>query len=132
MAAEHLDSLVSVGKQSAYSELIDVWDECQIPGWDGYDACPVQKETFEQAWAIVSALPMGYPLPSFNAEPDGHITLEWYHHPRWILSVSVSPEGWLYYAGLFGESITQGSEYFLGDVPKNILDLIEKVNTKAI
>jgi len=130
--AEHLDSSVSFGKQSAYNELIDIWDECQIPGWDGYDAHPVEKDTFDQAWAVVESLPITYPLPSFNAEPDGHITLEWYRHPRWILSVSVSPEGWLYYAGLFGESSPQGSEYFWGDVPKTILNLIERVNTKII
>jgi hypothetical protein len=62
-----------------------------------------------------------------GAEPDGHITLEWYRGPRWTLSVSVSPDGMLYYAALFGSSEVRGAEPFFGDVPDIILSLIRRV-----
>lgn len=130
--SEHFEQSVVLGKQSAYNELIELWDECKNDDWDGYDALPVQEKTFYLAFEVIDALPLGYPLPSFGAEPDGHITLEWYCHPRWILSVSVSPDGYLYYAALFGDSLIKGEETFLGDIPEIILDLVEKINIKKI
>ncbi len=129
---EHLEQSVVFGKKLAYNELIELWDECKNNDWDGYDAFAVQEATFNFAWNFIDALPLGYPLPSFGAEPDGHITLEWYRHPRWIFSVSVSPEGYLYYAALFGDSIVKGEETFLGEIPTIILDLVEKINIKKI
>jgi hypothetical protein len=130
--SQHFSQSVVLGKQSAYNELIELWDECQTPDWDGYDALPIKEKTFNNAWAVIEALPLGCPLPSFGAEPDGHITLEWYRHPRWILSISVSPEGYLYYAALFGDSSVKGADTFLGKIPTTILNLIERVNIKEI
>ena len=130
--SQHFSQSITLGKQSAYNELIEIWDECKLPDWDGYNAFPIQEKTFYYTWSVIDALPLGCPLPSLGAEADGHITLEWYRHPRWILSVSVSPEGYLYYAALFGDSIIKGEETFLGDIPTTILNLIERVNIKKI
>lgn len=129
---QHFSNSIIYGKQSAYSELSEVWDECKAKNWDGYDAFPIQKETFNNTLTVIEALPLGSPLPSFSAEPDGHITLEWYRHPRWILSVSVSPEGYLYYAALFGDSPMSGSEFFFGEIPVTIISLIERVTLEKI
>ena len=118
----------SLSKQSAYDELAEVWEECQIPNWDGYDAVAVEKQTYSNAYFVIESLPLGTSLPSVGAEPDGHITMEWYRNPRWSLSVSVSPEGMLYYAALFGSANIRGSEPFLGDFPENILNIIQKVH----
>ncbi|MFH0937823.1 MAG: hypothetical protein V1899_00835 [Planctomycetota bacterium] len=68
------------------------------------------------------------PMPSVGAEPDGHVTLEWHHSSRRTLSVSVSPDGELHYAALFGASKVYGTEPFFGNVPKSILDLISQVD----
>lgn len=130
--SRYFSQSVTLGKQSAYNELIQLWDECKIQNWDGYDAFPIQEKTFKNAWDVIDALPLGYPLPSFGAEPDGHITLEWYCHPRWILSVSVSPEGYLYYAALFGDNSLKGTDTFLGSISETILNLIKRVNLKKI
>jgi len=129
---QHFSKSVVFGKQQAYNELIELWDECKTPDWDGYDALPVLEKTFQNAWAVIQALPLTCPLPTLGAEPDGHITLEWYRHPRWIFSISVSPEGYLYYAALFGEDSTNGSEFFLGEISTRILNLIEQVNIQKI
>jgi hypothetical protein len=119
---------ITLGKQSAHDGLAMVWNECQVPNWDGYEALAIQPATFNNAYLFIEVLPLGYPLPSVGVEADGHLTLEWYRHPRWTLSISVSPEGILYFAALFGESDVRGSEPFLGIIPKSILDLIQRVH----
>jgi hypothetical protein len=70
------------------SELASVADECSAPNWDGYQAKPVSKDAFRRAYFFVEALPLDTPIPSVGAEPDGHLTLEWYRAPRRVLSVS--------------------------------------------
>lgn len=108
-------------------ELAEVWEECSVPDWDGYDAYPVTADAFENATRFLLALPLGIPVPAVGAEPDGHITLEWYQSRRRTLSVSVSPDGELYYAALLGPGRASGREPFFGEVPKTILELIERV-----
>ena len=131
-ASQHFRESAVFGKQSVYSELIELFDECKYPDWDGHDAFPVQETTFNNVWAVIDALPLGFPLPSFNAEPDGNITLEWYRHPRWILSISISPDKELFFAALFGNSSIKGSEIFFGDIPTTILNLIQRVNIQTV
>jgi hypothetical protein len=127
----HFRSSIVFGKQSAYSELATVWNECKIPNWDGYDALAIQPVTWLNTRNFIDVLPLGYPLPSVGAEPDGHMTLEWYRHPRRTLSISISPEGTLYYAALFGNNDARGTESFFGDIPKSILQLIQRVSPHA-
>jgi len=79
------------------------------------------------AQQFLDALPFGTPPPSFGAEPDGHITMEWHHSVRRTLSVSVSPEGELHYAAILGSNKTYGTEVFYGEAPKKIVDLIFEV-----
>ena len=114
-------------KQSAYDELVNVWEECKTANWDGYNAFPVQEQTFNKTYSLIEALPLGFPLPSVGAEPDGHLTLEWYVRPQRTFSISISPEGILYYAGLFDDSDPRGVEVFWGRVPQTILELIQRV-----
>jgi len=125
---KHLASSAVLGKQTALIELASVWEECQHPNWDGYNALAVQPETLINTYHFVESLPLGYPLPSISAEPDGHMALEWYQNPSWTLSVSVSPESDLYYAALFGANTVRGSEVFHDDVPRIILGLIQRVH----
>ena len=124
---EYFDQSVTLGKQSAYNELFTFWQECQLPDWDGYNAFAVQEKTLFNARWFIESLPLGISLPSIGAEPDGHLTLEWYSNPRCLLSVSISPEGMLYYAALLGGRDERGSEHFWTDVPQSILELIKEV-----
>jgi len=114
--------------KGSFSELDRVYDECRTSGWDGYGALPVSVDAFESAARLLLALPLGTPAPSIGAEPDGHITLEWYKSPRQTLSVSVSPDGQLHFAALMGASKQYGTEPFYGNMPQAILDLIYRVS----
>jgi hypothetical protein len=97
-------------------------------GWDGYDALPITKGTIDRATAFLESLPNSIQPPTVGAEPDGHITFEWYSSPHRLLSVSVSPEGDLHYAALIGHNRAYGTEMFLGDAPKEILGLIRRID----
>ncbi len=124
----HLTELQTYSKQPAFESLWDCWQACKTPNWDGYEALPVEQDAYREAYQFIEALPLGYPLPSVGAEPDGHLTLDWCRHPRWTLSVSISPEGMLHYAALFGTEDPRGSCTFVGDVPDSLLFLIRKVS----
>lgn len=115
------------GLDSVRSELCGVWESCRIPEWDGPGSSPVTQGTLLNARALVESLPLGTPLPSIGAEPDGQITLEWYRSPRNVLSVSVTDNGVLHYAGLFGLNREWGTEAFFREVPSKILGLIQRV-----
>ena len=113
--------------QGSFSELHHVYTECSHRGWDGYGAEPISGAAFGFAYRFLNTLPLGTPAPSIGAEPDGHITLEWYKSPRRVLSVSVSPDGELHYAAFIGASKQYGTEPFYGVVPDAILEPIERV-----
>lgn len=126
--SDHFNQSVTFSKQPTYDELWDVWQDCKEPNWDGYDAIPVDRGTFQNAYRFVESLPLGYLPSSVGAEPDGHLALEWHRNPRWTLSVSVSPEGTLHYAALLGAEDPRGSCPFFGDISENLLSLIRRVS----
>lgn len=113
--------------KGVFDELNEVLAECGEPNWDGYGAQPVSDAAYRLTREFLKALPLGTPAPSIGAEPDGHLTVEWYRSPRRTLSVSISPEGDLHYAALMGSAKAYGTEPFLGEAPKVIVDLIHRV-----
>lgn len=115
--------------KGAFDDLNQVYADCLEPNWDGYGATPVSEATYRLAYQFLEALPLGAPLPSFGAEPDGHLTMEWHRSPRWTLSISVSPEGELHYAALLGTRKAYGTEPFFGDASRTMMDLIQQVTT---
>lgn len=112
--------------KGSINEFYRVFEDCRGANWDGYGAVPVSQEAFRHAYRFLEALPLGTPAPSVGAEPDGHITFEWYQSPRRTLSVSISPEGELHYAALLGLKKAYGTEPFFGEAPKDIVDLIHR------
>lgn len=118
---------LGLGMMDGFNELYKTAKECSVANWDGYGAVPVASETFTQAKNFLEALPLGTIVPTIGAEPDGHITLEWYNSVRRTLSISISPEGELHYAALLGHKKRYGTEPFWGDVPDVIMDIIRQV-----
>ncbi len=126
----HFENSVSFGlpKNDVLNELFEIAEECKASNWDGYGATPVTEDTYRVAYRLLEALPLGMPVPTVGAEPDGHLTLEWYRSPRRTLSVSISPDGDLHYAALLGPSDKDyGTKPFFDEFPKTILDLIRRV-----
>lgn len=114
------------GKKT-FDELSLIFEECREADWDGYQAEPVSEGTYQLAAQFLKALPLGTSAPAIGAEPDGHITMDWYRSSRRTLSVSISPESELHYAALVGSGKAYGTEPFFGDVPETIMNLIKRV-----
>jgi len=114
----------TLGHELALEELGKVWEECRNPGWDGYDALPVDQDTLRAAYTLIESLPFGFPRPTIGAEPDGQLTLEWRSSSRRVLSVSVDPDGYLHYAGLFGTDKRYGTLAYFSTAPEQLLQLV--------
>lgn len=117
----------TLGHREALHELWEVWDECREANWDGYNAFPVDQETYRAAYMLIESLPLRFPRPSIGAEPDGQLTLEWYKSPRRCLSVSVDPNGLLHYAGLYGTNKRYGTMAFFSSAPGELIQLVRDV-----
>ncbi len=126
---QRLQESYILGQQAkgSFNALYKVFVDCSQPNWDGYGAVPITEHTLLLAKQFLGALPLGIPAPSIGAEPDGHITIEWYRSTRRTLSVSVSPDGDLHYAALIGASKYYGTEPFYGNAPMVIVNLIHRV-----
>ena len=119
---------LGLGPKGVFDDLERIFKECRMANWDGYDAVPVRLETLIYTRRFLLALPWGTPPPAVGAEPDGHLTLEWYRSPRRTLSISVSPDGDLHYAALLGPRTRYGTELFVNEVPRVIIDLIDEMS----
>ena len=120
--------LAKQAKARTWQELNEVRLGCSVANWDGFGASPVAWTTFSHAWEFVDALPQGFPMPTPGAEPDGHITLEWYKSPRQIISVSMDPERQINFAAIWPEGKRKkGAMRFNEDAPLDLLDLIHTV-----
>lgn len=131
-AVEDLEKPLSLrdGRAEILQDLESFAESCSRPGWDGYGAEAVSPRTLENAQSFVNAFPQGIPMPTIGAEPDGHLTLEWYRSPNWVLSVSVTPENKLCYAAILGNSKAYGEEPFLGWIPERLMGIITRLPLK--
>ncbi|MGI8980922.1 MAG: hypothetical protein ACR2FY_16975 [Pirellulaceae bacterium] len=118
---------VTFSRQPAYDALWEAWQPCKVANWDGEGAEAIEQVTYQNAYRLIEALPSGFPSPTVTAEPDGHISLEWYRHPRQILTVSISPEGTLYWAALVGSEDPRGSCRLFDEFPETLRHWIARV-----
>ncbi len=133
--AHHAADLPNQGtwadRQKVFQALAAQSETCAQHNWDSHGAEPVTLDTYRCAYRFLECLPPGVPMPEVGAEPDGHLTLEWYRTPSRVLSVSISPEGELNYAALLGDTSRRtGSEKFRNEAPPDLLHLIRRVFAK--
>lgn len=121
---------LGVQAKGLLNQLDEVAGECKVAGWDGYNALPVVQSTIGYAHRFLLALPLGISIPSIGSEPDGCITFEWYQSPIKILSISMSPDGYIHYAYLNGRVKRHGSEPFIGSISREIVQLIDSIVNK--
>lgn len=117
--------------EQARQQLSQIATECCAPNWDGHGARAVSHDAHLQAYRFLESLPLGAEIPSPGVDPDGELTFEWHHGPHHTLSVSVTEEGDLHYAALIGSNKTFGTEAFLGDLPKTIVELISRLSATS-
>ena len=112
--------------------LVEIAAECNIVGWDGYDALPVSKETLEAANRFILMLPLTtLPTPDISPEPTGRIAFEWYKNKGLVFVASVDGAGLVHYAGVFGVGCkASGSEYLTSFLPPPIRENIFRLETR--
>lgn len=115
--------------KKAIDDLRKVFEDCREADWDGYQAEPVTEDAYQLAIQFLKALPLGTSEPAIGAEPDGHLTMEWYRSPHRTLSISISPGSEVHYAALIGSGKAYGTEPFFGDVPETVMNLINRIMT---
>ena len=102
-------------------------DECRVDNWDSYGAQAVRSGALSQARRFARVLPPEFPPPDVGVDPDGEVSFEWDLAPRQVLSVSISQEGRLSFAALFGEERIHGTEYLRATVPPFILMSLKRL-----
>ncbi len=123
------DSMAITLGQSLTDMLLLLWDtyrECSTANWDGYDARPVMRETFESAAALLKSLPTTIPMPDVAAEPGGEIGFEWRKDSS-LIAVMIDGRSRLHYAAVYGRDTTHGATDFVDLLPSRIIELIAKV-----
>ena len=121
----------SLWRESLKGKVLDVYEECSVIGWDGYDAIPISVESFLGTLEILEQLPNNILPPDVVPEPTGEIALEWRVRNELLFSLTVSGRT-LVYAGIFGGSSRQhGEEQFFDLVPKTISDLLARYFFKS-
>ena len=119
---------ITFSRKPATDAVWEVLERCNEPDWDGEGATAIDYETCIAVVSLIESLPRGYPSPTVLAEPDGQINLEWYTHPRRIVSASVSPEGVIYWAALIGSEELRGSCRFIGEFPSAIRQSVARIS----
>lgn len=115
-------------KSAAIARLADLAADCSEAGWDGDDAMPLNPVAVIRAQDLIRILPEDVPMPSFAAEPDGSVSVDWMVSPFQLLSVSVSATDRLAFAWLDGTDRGHGAARFDGDeVPRHLLSAIREV-----
>ena len=117
--------------KGTFQQLDEIFEECSSIGWDGANAKPISAETLQSAEAFLKSFPLGIESPDVGAEPDGAITLEWYKSTDKVISISINPGGWLYFAAIIGTKKWHGVDFALFDVSEDLLGLISQVVGKV-
>jgi hypothetical protein len=113
--------------KGTFQQLFEVFNNCSYEGWDGQRAKPIPAEVLEYAIKFLMSFPLGIEAPEVGAEPDGAITLEWYRSPNKVISISINPDGWMYYAALIGTSKRDGADFSLMGISDDLVKIISQV-----
>jgi hypothetical protein len=120
-------SLYYLKKLDLFQELVNVFMESQNEDWDGYGGKPAESSALFYSNHFINQLSPDIPTPEFGVDTDGDIAIEWDLDPRRILSIRVSRDGTLNYAGLIGHKTFFGTETLSERIPKSISQGLERV-----
>lgn len=118
---------VILDKDTLLQEINEVFEECSVDNWDGYDAKAIDYDSFIEAIRFARSLPTTIPLPETAVDTDGEVSFEWYKGPRRVFTISIGSRNEIIYAGLFGFNKVNGTEYFYDEIPKTILDNLDRL-----
>jgi hypothetical protein len=103
--------------------LDDVATRCELPNWDHDGALPVAPQAIREAKALLLALPPSIEIPDIFPDATGAVAFEWYKSRGFRYVVTMSGNGLIEFAGLFGPGNEQyGILKFQGAIPRAMRD----------
>ena len=127
MGAEIAESIRSIfweSRESIITELVVIYNEYSLPGWDGYDALPVDEGSFIGARQLINAIPDGVLSPELAPDTDGGISLDWRIGDEKLMSISVKGDSLVYAAILGKDEKIHGKVRLASDKCPQIIDTI--------
>jgi hypothetical protein len=124
---ERFNQAVTLSRNEAIESAFGAWQATEEAWKLNEDEIAISEEVRDTTTQFIEALPLGFPQPTVSGEPDGHINLEWYRHPRRVISVSIAPNNRLQWAALIGSESPRGAVRFIDRVPESILHFIARV-----
>lgn len=114
------------------NDLEEIALECGEANWDGHGARPITANALKRAKTLASVLfilvPSGIPAPDVVPERDGDVALSWTRDRHRHLSVSISEDGVVNFAGILSRGVERhGSETFDGSDPSVLQDIARYV-----
>jgi hypothetical protein len=122
-----VETKASAEKKQAICSLYRTFEEGFNPGWDGYNAKPIDYASFASAHDFLRVFPQGRALPEISAYPTGEIVFDWYHSPSRQISVCFQSDRQLVYAAKFADGRIRGRAQFSDQIPDTLLSLILKI-----
>ena len=116
-------------KRLLVDEAIEICIECSEPGWDGYDASPLSRDSFLHARSFLDLIPVWAPRPDLVPSPDGWISFEWRSLMNRILSVTPENRILIYAAALGPQNVHYGSvslEEYREKLPPSITRILSE------
>lgn len=112
---------LNVGQlQELLKELVNVFNDSKMQGWDGDDADPVSDAAFLNATKLLSSMPIGLPVPNVLADNDGYIEFEW-AKDRKNFSLYATDTNLVLYAGFYDkDDHLSGRFVFEGAIPDRV------------
>lgn len=87
----------------------------------------LQPRVSQLACRFLNTLPSAIPAPEIDIDSDGEISFEWLIGRDRQLVVTLSGDGILSYAGVFGAAAKHGREEFEDAVPQELLESIRRL-----
>lgn len=118
-----------MARRGAMARLDQIMVECGNPGWDGEGASPVTKQARAEALRFLLLLPLSFPTPEVDPEPDGGVALEWCLRRHCVFTLYFSGTQVVGYTGIFGgRDVTRyGTEPFVDEVPAQVLRNLQEL-----
>ena len=131
--AKRLSSILSplkdsraIGVQALLDDLQQLAEDCRHEDWNGYGAKALSQQSLEDAAVFIHGLGINSRDASLGATAKGWVTLQWGPGPKWTLSIAITDDAWIHWAALLGPNREHGTTPFMGAIPKNIAELIQR------
>lgn len=119
----HTSQSISLGWRAILNEqLLDLFFECQLEGWDGYDANPINLHTLSSASRFIELLPNNIETPDIVPEPSGEVGFLW-SRKHLTFVISINPDQ-IIYAGVLASSKLHGEYKFLNELPPHLEQIL--------